>query len=95
MTTLGAATSSAVSLAEPEISEVSVLTTVSFVDRWMDVIEAVVSGIGRCRNFFFDKFFRRLAVVGSIGRLCVLVGLRFLDQAGRDCGTGARPDSGC
>ena len=52
MTTLGAATSSAVSLAEPEISEVSVSTTVSFVDRWMDVIEAVVSGIGRCRNFF-------------------------------------------
>jgi hypothetical protein len=79
MTTLGAATSSAVSLAEPEISEVSVSMTVSFVDRWMDdVIAAVVSGIGRCRNFF-DKFFRRLAVVGSISRLCVLVGLRFLD----------------
>ena len=65
MTTLGAATSSAVSLAEPEISEVSVSTTVSFVDRWMDVIAAVVSGIGRCCNFF-DKFFRGLAVVGVV-----------------------------
>ena len=61
MTTLGAATSSAVSLAEPEISEVSMSTTVSSVDRWMDVIAAVVSGIGRCRNCL-GKFFCRLAV---------------------------------
>ena len=62
---------------------------VCVVDRFLrvDVIAAVVSGIGRCRNFL-GKFFRRLAVVGSIDRLCVLVGLRFLDQAGRDCGTG-------